>query len=274
MERGGKSNKIHMSTTNMSTQEETNETALDKPVITAKLPVSTESVWLRQDIQVNKYLSQVYVSGEIMNENGVFQKFRDVTNPIEGRHIYNLIYQNKYKHTLEIGLAMGASAVWICQAHKDLGHKGKCHVAIDPNQSTIYENMGRLLVKRAGLSSFMKVIETTSYAGLPKLLEQVTNGTIPRFHLIYIDGWHTFDYTLVDFFYADLLLEINGVIVVDDIKHKPVQKFMKYVETNYPHYTLVKETPCFSVSNSKLSTQATFIKNAKDSRNWNYHREF
>ena len=55
--------------------------------------------------------------------------------------------------------------------------------------------------------------------------------THAQFHLIYIDGWHTFDYTLVDFFYADLLLETNGVIVLDDIKHKPVHKCFEYVFT-------------------------------------------
>ena len=33
---------------------------------------------------------------------------------------------------------------------------------------------------------------------------------------IFIDGWHTFDYTLVDFFYSDLLLKIGGIIIIDD----------------------------------------------------------
>ena len=68
----------------------------------------------------------------------------------------------------------------------------------------------------------------------------VIKGEIPKFHLIYIDGWHTFDYTLVDFFFADLLLETNGIIVLDDIKHRPVQKCLEYIESNYPHYQVVR----------------------------------
>ena len=35
---------------------------------------------------------------------------------------------------------------------------------------------------------------------------------------------------------SSALLETNGVIVLDDIKHKPVQKCLRYIETNYPHY--------------------------------------
>lgn len=100
----------------------------------------------------------------------------------------------------------------------------------------------------------------TSYRALPKCLEDILSGKEPRFHLIYIDGWHTFDYTLVDFFYSDLILEINGIIVLDDIKHKPVQKCLKYIETNYPNYQLVSKTPIYDQKDPKISSQATFIK--------------
>jgi hypothetical protein len=49
-------------------------------------------------------------------------------------------------------------------------------------------------------------MEMTSYRAMPQLYEMVVSGKIPKFHLIYIDGWHTFDYTLVDFFYAGVLM--------------------------------------------------------------------
>jgi hypothetical protein len=28
--------------------------------------------------------------------------------------------------------------------------------------------------------------------------------------LVFVDGWHTFDYTLLDLFFADLLTEVGG----------------------------------------------------------------
>jgi len=135
-------------------------------------------------------------------------------------------------------------------------------VSIDPNQSTQYLNIGRKNVRDAGLESYHSVIELPSYRALPALLDEGK-----QFDLVFIDGWHTFDYTLVDFFFADLLLPIHGVIVVDDIKHGSVAKAIRYIQSNYPHYRLIPRTPC-------SETTATFVKVATDSRTWNYHRNF
>jgi predicted O-methyltransferase YrrM len=243
-----------------------------EPIIIPNLPSSSQDMWTRQDIQVNDVLADVYKKG-VLEKDGTTHKFKDTTNPIQGRHIYNLIKENKFTHTLEVGMAMGASTVWICQAHKDVGMNGN-HIAIDPNQSTQYMGIGVDLVQRAGLSQYMELMEMPSYRAMPIVLEQVLNQGLPKFQLIYIDGWHTFDYTLVDFFFADLLLEVGGVIVLDDIKHIPVKKFFKYVATNYPHYKVVKKTPCYDPTDPKNSSQATFIKIANDTRTWNHHVEF
>jgi hypothetical protein len=83
--------------------------ALPPPVITPDLPAAPggASMWERQDIMVNIYLAQVYKEGCIKDANGVKQKFKDITNPIQGRHLYNLIKDNRFTRTLEVGLAMG-----------------------------------------------------------------------------------------------------------------------------------------------------------------------
>ena len=42
------------------------------------------------------------------------------------------------------------------------------------------------------------------------LCAQTRTGALPgRFHLVFVDGWHTFDYTLLDLFFADLLTEVS-----------------------------------------------------------------
>lgn len=247
--------------------------ALKDPIIPFKLENPELDMWTRQDIQVNSYLAEVYKKGFIVDERGETQKFKDVTNPIQGRNLYNLTRSNGYSRTLEVGLAMGASAVWMTQALRENNVENSQHFAIDPNQTKQYENMGRTLVQRCGNEKYLTVLEMTSYRALPQLYEQVLAGKIPKFHLIYIDGWHTFDYTLIDFFYADLLLEVNGVIVLDDIKHTPVKKTLQYIKTNYPHIKVVAKTICYSETDPK-SSQATFVKLRADEREWNYHRDF
>jgi predicted O-methyltransferase YrrM len=191
---------------------------------------------------------------------------KDITDCIEGFNLYNIIIENKFLYTLEIGFAMGLSAIWITQAHKNLNISGK-HYAIDPNQKSVYLNIGRTLVNRCGLGKYLSVIEQPSYIALPKLLEQIIKNKIPKFHLIYIDGWHTFDYTLVDFFYADLILEINGIIILDDIKHEAVSKAFNFIVKNYPHYQTLYKT-------DKSKTQGIFIKKSNDTREWNHYVNF
>jgi predicted O-methyltransferase YrrM len=248
---------------------------LPYPKIVSTLPPSSSSMWERTDIQVNPHLTSVYATGTITDHHGKPHKFKDCTNPIQGRHLYNLVKENKYHRTLEVGLAMAASAVWITQAQKENNIPNSLHIAIDPNQTSQYQNIGKLLVERAGLLKYLTVMEMTSYRAMPKLLEDIIVNNKPKFDLIYIDGWHTFDYTLVDFFYADLLLEVHGVIVLDDIMHTPVKKCLEYIRTNYPHYELVKKTPCYDPGNTTIkSSQATFIKLSEDGREWNAHINF
>ena len=85
--------------------------------------------------------------------------------------------------------------------------QGPCQlVSIDPFQSTQWEGIGRLNVQRAGLGEFHHVFEAKDFVAMPKLLEEVEQGRRQKFDLIFIDGMHLFDYTLLDFFYADKLL--------------------------------------------------------------------
>ena len=80
---------------------------LPPPRIIPDLPHSALSMWERDDIMVNDYLAATYKAGSIVDAKGVKQKFKDITNPIQGRHLYNLITENRFTRTLEVGLAMG-----------------------------------------------------------------------------------------------------------------------------------------------------------------------
>lgn len=228
------------------------------------------SKWDRPDISVNKILHAAYKSGVVRDAEGSVHQMRDVTSPEEGRHLYDLVHDNKYSHTLEIGLAMGASAVWIAQAHADNAAADKSesrgsHVAIDPNQNTQYSGLGLKLVRDAGLTGYVTHIAKPSGAALPEILQEVLAGSRPKFNLVYIDGWHTFDFTLIDFFYSDKILEPGGCIVIDDVRHGGVKKCVKFILANYDHYTVL---------DSGLSTNITLVKTREDDRPQHSHKNF
>ncbi len=82
-----------------------------------------------------------------------------------------------------------------------------------------------------------------------------------------LDRRSVFDYTVLDFFYAEKLVKIGGVIVIDDIKHKNTGKAYNYVQKNYTNLMEVKNT-----MNSE--TQGTFVKIANDERPWHFHINF
>ncbi len=77
------------------------------------------------------------------------------------------------------------------------------------------------------LAKHFRLVEQPSHLALPELFR---NGE--RFDFVFIDGNHTFDFVLLDFFYADRMLEIGGVIGFDDLWMLAVRQVVAYVMRN------------------------------------------
>jgi predicted O-methyltransferase YrrM len=43
-----------------------------------------------------------------------------------------------------------------------------------------------------------------------------------KFDLAFIDGWHTFDHTLLDAFLSYRMLNIGGLLIIDDVQMPPL----------------------------------------------------
>ena len=78
-----------------------------------------------------------------------------------------------------------------------------------------------------GLADFYEFHERSSQDLLPEL---AVRGL--RAQLAFIDGWHTYDHTLVDFFFVDRLLEPGGIVVFDDVGHPAIRRVCDFVLTN------------------------------------------
>jgi predicted O-methyltransferase YrrM len=194
--------------------------------------------------QNNKTIKEVKIHSAIKKE--------------EGNNIQYIIKKYKLKKCLEVGMAFGISAFYILSSNKNVSL-----ISIDPFQKDPkqWNSMGLNLIKHLNLDEKHHFIEDLSYISLPKLLDSYGKN---YFDFIFIDGWHTFDYTLIDFFYADKLLRKDGVILIDDALHEGVKKFVKYIETNYKNYKKIDTS----------ITQAGFIKTEEDSREWFFHSGF
>jgi predicted O-methyltransferase YrrM len=155
---------------------------------------------------------------------------RDGMSPVELSKLGALIRQERPARILEIGMANGTSSVVIADA-MGTGHL----TSIDPHQTMPkprgYESAGVRAVAR--LTTEHRIIEEFDYLALPHLIDEGAT-----FDFILIDGFHSFDLTLLDLFYADKLLKVGGSLACHDSSSPPVYKALRWLEANKPYERL------------------------------------
>ena len=100
-------------------------------------------------------LIKVFKEKKIQDINGNFVNFHSGIEYKEAELLVHVINKIKPKNTLEIGLAMGTSALCFLDA-KSKYSKKSIHIAIDPNQYRDYAGVGVKLVKDSGLDDNFK----------------------------------------------------------------------------------------------------------------------
>ena len=241
---------------------------------------------------MNQVLEEILKSGFVQSTDGDLIKLDSNVTLEEGNFLSEIIAQIKPKGTLEIGLANGISALFICEAIKKIPHRHH-HIIVDPNQNSEWRGSGLCSLRRAGFEKIIKFFEEPSQTVLPYL---ETMGV--KVDFAFVDGWHTFDHTLVDFFYIDKLLNVGGVVVFDDSNWPSIRKVIKFILKNrsydiysflrnnelqyYPTSSTLSEmfrklkfvlrnVNCFGL---QVSSCVAVRKNGEDDRRWDYHRNF
>lgn len=148
----------------------------------------------------------------------------------EGEFLRSLSSRPDVRNTVEVGCANGISSIYICAGLA--GKQGAHHIAIDPCQTSLFQGRGAANVRNAGFD-FFEVIEAGSEEALPSLMAEGK-----RFDMGLIDGLHTADQTMVDFYYMDRLIRPGGIIVIDDVEMPAVRKIARYAAT-YGNYKVI-----------------------------------
>jgi len=209
----------------------------------------------------------------------------------EGDLIDNVFRTVRPDASLEIGFAYGVSTMFVCDALLANGKAAK-HTVIDAFQNSSWNGIGLKNIARAGYERFIDFREERSEIALPSLLAQGM-----RVQAAIIDGWHTFDHALVDFFYVNKMLAVGGIVIIDDTKWPSVSRLAKHILT-YPAYELFATAtePDRSTARTKLRRALArltgspkfrrkwdspwdyscmaFRKIAEDDRQWDWHVDF
>jgi predicted O-methyltransferase YrrM len=213
---------------------------------------------------MNKILEKIINDNEVETVDGK-KMVLDYHIPTgEGLYLQDLINSSKPVNSLEVGMAYGISTLFICESLMQV--QAKNHIVIDPYQSTFWKGIGTKNVKEAGYQNLVRFIEEPSELALPKLLQNNT-----RLDFAFIDGLHTFDQALLDFYFINRMLDINGIVVFDDADWPGISKVCGYV-SRYPCYKICSVWPAkikplplwFKLAKSiyyKATNQGQYLKN-------------
>lgn len=176
-----------------------------------------------------KLLYEIYESRQVIDPQGGVHKLDQAANIRYCEALFNLVVNLKPKNVVEVGMANGCTSVAILAGLEHNGGEGKL-VSIDPGQTSQWKQVGVETVRRAGYAHRHTLMQDFNYNALPKLLAQGFKA-----ELGYIDGWHTFDYCLLDWFYIEKMLTPGGVVGFNDSHFRAVHKVIKFV-MSHRHY--------------------------------------
>jgi len=145
-------------------------------------------------------LQNILRTGRVTADDGTTMDLHSHLPEEAGRMLQRIVGDLEARTTLEIGMAFGVSTLFICEAIADAPNAR--HIAIDPNQhGAEWRGVGLRHLRLAGLDHLLDFRELPSHQALPDLEREGV-----RIDFALADGWHTFDFVMVDLFLLDRLL--------------------------------------------------------------------
>jgi predicted O-methyltransferase YrrM len=189
---------------------------------------------------MNPYCEKVLKTGVMDTPEGNLVAINSQISLEEGLFLQQVVEGIKPQVSLEIGVAFGISSMFICEVLARIG--ATKHIAIDlgpirkrGSEALDRFGLGLLNLERCGYGHLVESYAMPSEIALPDLLRHGQ-----RLQFAFIDGWHSFDHALVDFFYVNKMLDVGGVVAFHDASHPNIRKLLKYIST-YPSYRVFKE---------------------------------
>jgi predicted O-methyltransferase YrrM len=178
--------------------------------------------------RIEDVLADLLGSGEIQADDGTLHRlFPIAISADEGQELRDWVVREQAKSTIEVGLAYGVSALFICQGLVTNGDDGARHTVLDPHQATRFANCGLKALARAGVADMVEHHPEESQTALPRF---VAEGR--RFDLAFVDGNHRYDAVFLDLIYLGRLVDGGGIIFLDDYQLPSVARAVSFCVTN------------------------------------------
>ena len=182
----------------------------------------------------------------------------------EGESLREWVLRDKATKTIEIGLAYGVSALYICEGLVIGGDPDARHVVLDPFQAGGFANCGLQVLDEAGVSPLVEYHDEPSQIVLPAFLKEQR-----QFDFGFVDGNHRFDSVFLDLYYLGRLVREGGIIALDDYNLPGIKRAVSFFLTNLG-WTIVETSPASDRHHwIVLRTSLT-----EDTRHFRYFVEF
>ncbi|MDQ6724832.1 MAG: class I SAM-dependent methyltransferase [Actinomycetota bacterium] len=138
----------------------------------------------------------------------------------------DLLFAERARCVIEVGLAYGSSALAIAEALVRVGPRGATHLIVDAYQDRFHD-AGWSAIVSAGLTDVCSLLRERSQIALPRL---VADGLVAD--AAFVDGSHIFHNVFVDLFFLREVVRPGGLVVLDDCSWPSVATAVRYFEMN------------------------------------------
>ncbi|MEX2556291.1 MAG: class I SAM-dependent methyltransferase [Actinomycetota bacterium] len=188
------------------------------------------------------YIRSIYESERVVSDNGrEFPLSPTGISEEQGEAIRDSVMAEGATRTLETGFGLGLSALFLAEGLLASGDPSARHVAVDPLQKALFDDVGLRVIHEAGLSEVVELVREPSSLALPRLVDDALNhggkielgiGSVGAFDVAFIDGDHHFENAFLDIYYSFALVKPEGLIIIDDVLLPAVGKALSYFENN------------------------------------------
>jgi len=181
---------------------------------------SLENIFETNTIEVDDLGERIPLHSNTSLEQGIFlQKIFDAIKP---------------KKSIEIGFAYGISTMFILEKHRESGSPEKAHMVIEPDGS--WGNAAIHNIQKEGLIEYLEVRKDVSDKVLPQLYHENY-----RIQYAYVDTLKQFDVVMQDFYFINKMLDVGGVIILDDCGggYPGIQRVARFINS-LPHYKVLE----------------------------------
>jgi len=187
---------------------------------------------------IRQKLEAVTKRGYVILSDGTHKTITGAITVDEGVRMARQILERGFVTALETGVAFGVSTLAICLALEESGQSTSVHFGVDPDQTTVHRGAALSLLQEHGVAHRFQLLEGCTHEVLPALLARGV-----KIDFAFVDGWHTFDYTLIEFFYIDKILRSGGLVSFHDCHYgggldKSKRKVISFA-LSHRHYRLL-----------------------------------